>query len=449
MNMAVSFLIGLASIALMITIHEAGHFLGARVSGIQIETFAIGWGKALKSWTRNGIEYRINIFPLGGYCKLKGAQDLIDSHERKERQMTRFSEGSLFAAHPARKILTYSAGPLMNILFALFLFVPFFMLPYTTYDDPATIIVTSDYPLVYGSQENAAEEGGLRSGDTIISIDGMDIERFQDISSVMREYSGERELSVTFVRNGERMSRTVTPFQRDGRYLLGVASAIQPTVSRVQEMSPEAMASLAQGDTIISINGEPVSNTADVYAHYLAQTTRLVMEVHRENGQIDTLSFTPYRTSEGLVSPQLTFARDTIRVRGSSLLSAIPQAIDETGRMIRETGRLFGDLFTGKMDAGSSLAGPLRISYVIGETFANGLRSFLQLMAMVSISLGIANLLPLPALDGGSILLSVIEWVRGRRLPVSIYMKYQSVGFFILSALILFVLFSDARFFLS
>ena len=70
------------------------------------------------------------------------------------------------------------------------------------------------------------------------------------------------------------------------------------------------------------------------------------------------------------------------------------------------------------MDAGSSLAGPLRISYVIGETFANGLRSFLQLMAMVSISLGIANLLPLPALDGGSILLSVIEWVRGRRLPV-------------------------------
>ena len=449
MNMAVSFLIGLASIALMITIHEAGHFLGARVSGIQIETFAIGWGKALKSWTRNGIEYRINIFPLGGYCKLKGAQDLIDSHERKERQMTRFSEGSLFAAHPARKILTYSAGPLMNILFALFLFVPFFMLPYTTYDDPATIIVTSDYPLVYGSQENAAEEGGLRSGDTIISIDGMDIERFQDISSVMREYSGERELSVTFVRNGERMSQTVTPFQKDGRYLLGVASAIQPTVSRVQEMSPEAMASLAQGDTIISINGEPVSNTADVYAHYLAQTTRLVMEVHRENGQIDTLSFTPYRTSEGLVSPQLTFARDTIRVQGSSLLSAIPQAIDETGRMIRETGRLFGDLFTGKMDAGSSLAGPLRISYVIGETFANGLRSFLQLMAMVSISLGIANLLPLPALDGGSILLSVIEWVRGRRLPVSIYMKYQSVGFFILSALILFVLFSDARFFLS
>lgn len=449
MNTVASFLIGLASIALMITIHEAGHFFGARISGITVETFAIGWGKALKSWKKNGIEYRINIFPLGGYCKLKGAQDLIDSHERNERQITRFSEGSLFAAHPARRILTFSAGPFMNILFALLIFIPFFMLPYTTYDDPATIIVTSDYPLVYGSGANAAEEGGLRSGDTILSIDGMEIQRFQDISSVMREYSGDRELSVTFIRNGERMSRSVTPLQRDGRYLLGVASAIQPVVSRVQEVSPEAMASLTEGDTIVSMNGEPVSYTADVYAHYLSQEARLVMQVRREDGSMDTLSFTPYRTPEGQVSPQLSFARNTIRIQGSSLFSAIPQAIDETVSMIGETGRLFGDLVTGKMDAGSSLAGPLRISYVIGETFANGLRSFLQLMAMVSISLGIANLLPLPALDGGSILLSVIEWVRGRRLSVSIYMKYQSVGFFILSALILFVLFSDARFFLS
>ncbi len=447
--MAFSFLIGIASIALMITVHEAGHFLGARVSGITVETFAIGWGKALKKWRRNGVEYRINLFPLGGYCRLKGAEDLMESYQRKEREITRLSEGSIFAAHPARRIFTYIAGPLMNILFAMLIFIPFFMLPYNSYDDPATIIVTSDYPLVYGSQENAAEEGGLRSGDTILLIDGTEIERFQDISQVMRDYSGKGELTVTFIRNGERMTRSVVPLERDGRYLLGVASAIEAKVSRVQDLSPEAMASLAEGDTIIRVNGEPVSYMADVYSQYLSENARMEMEVRSLDGSVKTVSFSPHRTADGQVLPQLSFERKTIRIQGSSLGSSSLQAGMETVRMIRETGRLFSDLFTGEVDAGSSLAGPLRISYVIGETFANGLRSFLQLMAMVSISLGIANLLPLPALDGGAILLSVIEWVRRRRLPVSVYMKYQSVGFFILSALILFVLFSDARFFLS
>ena len=447
--MAYSFLIGLASIALMITIHEAGHFLGARISGITVETFAIGWGRALKSWRRNGVEYRINLFPLGGYCRLKGAQDLIESHERNEQEVTRFSDGSIFAAHPAKRILTYSAGPLMNILFAMLIFIPFFMLPYTSYDDPATIIVTQDYPLVYGSQRNAAHEGGLRSGDTVVGIDGSEIRRFQDISKVMRTYGGERELSVTFIRNGERMTRSVIPHLQDGRYLLGVASAIEAKVSRVQDLSPEAMASLSAGDTIIRVNGEPVSYTADVYTRYLSEHSRLEMDVRRPDGSIETIGFLPHRTADGQVLPQLSFERQTVRIQGSSLASSMLQAVHETVRMIRETGRLFGDLFTGETDAGSSLAGPLRISYVIGETFANGLRSFLQLMAMVSISLGIANLLPLPALDGGAILLSVIEWIRRRRLPVSLYMKYQSVGFFILAALILFVLFSDARFFLS
>lgn len=396
---------------------------------------------------KNGVEYRINIVPLGGYCRLKGAQDLIESHERNEREITRFSEGSLFAAHPARRILTYLAGPLMNILFAILIFIPFFMLPYTSYDDPATIIVTQNYPLVYGSQRNAAYEGGLRTGDTVVAIDETEIRRFQDISRVMRDYGGERELAVTFIRNGERMTRSVMPQLRDGRYLLGVASAIEAKVNRVQELSPEAMASLSAGDTIISVNGEPVSYTADVYSGYLSEHSRLLMDVLRPDGSIDAISFIPQRTADGQVVPRLTFERQTVRIQGSSIGSSMLQAVTETVRMVRETGRLFGDLFTGEADAGSSLAGPLRISYVIGETFANGLRSFLQLMAMVSISLGIANLLPLPALDGGAILLSVIEWIRRRRLPVSLYMKYQSVGFFILAALILFVLFSDARFF--
>ncbi len=433
----------------MVTVHEAGHFFGARISGITVETFAIGWGRAIKRWRKNGIEYRINIFPLGGYCKLKGAEDLIASQERHESEMVHVSSGSIFAAHPLKRILTYLAGPLMNLIFAALLFIPFFMLPYSSFSDPSSVIVSSEYPLIYGESENAAERGGMKSGDTILSLDGHEVRNFQDISTFMTTYDSHEPIAVNVLRDGSTLELSILPQKTDNRYLLGVSSALTPILSEVDPISPESMAGMKAGDTILSVDEKATPYMADVLSAYLNAAGKMRVEVLHEDGTTEICSFIPERTTEGNVIAHITFKRDTMYNEGLSLPSGVLAAMRETGSMISETLQLFSQLVTGKMEAGSSLAGPLRISYVIGATFSAGMRSFLQLLAMVSISLGIANLIPLPALDGGSIVLSVIEWVRRKRLPVGIYIKYQSVGLVILSLLILFVLFSDARFFLS
>ncbi len=450
MNTLVSFLIGLASIAFMITIHEAGHYLGARLSGITVEAFAIGWGRAIKRWNKNGIEYRINIFPLGGYCRLKGAEDLIKSHERHEHEIQNVSSGSIFAAHPLKRMITYLAGPMMNLIFAFLIFIPFFMLSSTSFSDPATILVTRDYPLLYGEGENAAEQGGLQTGDTVVSLNKTEIRNFQDISTFMKEEYGDGEtLSVGVKRSSQVLTVPVLPILQDGRYLLGVASAITPVIASLDPLSPEAVAGAAVGDRILQVNGKESLYIADVLSAYLGGRGRMSMKLRHADSNEETIDFIPQRSAEGKIIAPFSFERSRVTIEGYSFVRAVASSAKETAAMIRETVNLFIQLVSGRMSAGESLAGPLRISYVIGETFLSGLRSFLQLMAMVSISLGIANLLPLPALDGGSIILSLIEWIRRKPLPVSAYLRYQSIGVIILSVLILFVLFSDARFFLS
>ena len=122
-----SFAIGLALIAIMITVHETGHFLAAKAVEVTVETFAIGWGKAVKRWYSKGVEYRINIFPLGGYCQLKGG----DSNEA----------GSLFAVSPLKRIVVFLAGPLFNILLAILILTPFFMLNYEEAVFPNKIVI--------------------------------------------------------------------------------------------------------------------------------------------------------------------------------------------------------------------------------------------------------------------------------------------------------------------
>ncbi len=444
-----SFLIGLISIALMVSVHELGHFIGARLSGITVETFAIGWGKAIRTWRRNGIEYRINFFPLGGYCKLKGAEDLIAAQTDADSELLA-SPGSLFSARPLMRIFTYLAGPLMNILFAVFLFIPFFLLPYSAYQDSAKVIVTSSYPELYGMETNAAEEGGMLSGDVILEINDTSVRSFQDISAFMSSYSGGEALKVEIARDCDILTLSVTPVESpSGRYLLGVAAALPPTIADIDEISPEAVAGLKAGDTIISLNGKETPFMADLLTGYLNEPGVLTVEVECEDGSRRILSYTPEVDGNGKALIRMSFLRNIVTREGQTLPEAFISSLEETAQMAGETVTLFGDLVTGEMKVSESLAGPLRISYVIGETLNSGMRSFFQLLAMVSISLGIANLLPLPALDGGAIMLSFIEWIRGKRLSARIYMKYQSVGLAILALLILFVLFSDALFFLS
>ena len=451
MNSIFSFLIGFASIAFMITIHETGHFIGARIANIDVEVFAIGWGKAIKKWYRNGVEYRINVFLLGGYCKLKGGDDLIKAVKDKKNSFDNIEKGSLFTAHPFKRIITYLGGPLVNLLFAFILFIPFFMVDYYGPSNSSQILLTTDYPEIYSQPILSAKQAGLQSEDIIISIEGEPIDYFSQISEAVNRYQKRSPLNVIVKRNNEIITVALTPTYDEGgdRYIIGVTSALPSLVEDVPPFTPEHLAGVSAGDTIVSVNGNQVSYTIDVINELIKSPTFIEMLLVDENGIEKNISYYPEKDIDGNVKSNIRFHTEMTLFKGESFFSAFSSAVIETFRAIKETVHLFWQLITGKFSFSDSLAGPVRISYIIGQVSNSGFRSFIQLLAMISISLGVANLLPLPGLDGGSIVLSMIEIIRRKTFSPRLYIRFQTIGVFLLGMLMLFVLFSDAQFLLS
>lgn len=455
MSGVLSFVIGLLSIALMVTIHETGHFIVARLSGITVEVFAIGWGRPIKRWRANGIEYRINLFPLGGYCRIKGSEDLRRSLDSGESAVTEAEEGSLFSIPPLRRIPTFMAGSLFNLLFALILFIPFLTLDSTTYADPNRIVISSEYSQVFGTipgEQNAAYSAGLRTGDFIIAIEGEPVSQFEEIQSILARRPANAETRFTFSREGRVMEVSVIPTYDilQKRVIFGVGPYIEPILASVHPESIEATLPLQPGDRILQVGDRRTEHTIAVMNALLGYDgdEEVALTVESAGGQKRVVRYTPEVNERGNPVFNFAFARPTRIEPGLSIGRAFLGAFRETSHAVIDTLSLVPMLFSGSGELRDSVAGPLRISYVIGEMRNAGIRALLHLLAMVSISLAVVNLLPIPGLDGGTILLTLIEAVRKRPISAKWYVRYQSVGVAFLMVLVFFVLSGDIRFFL-
>lgn len=448
----ISFLIGFLSIALMVTIHETGHFVFARLSGITVEVFAIGWGKAIKRWTIRGVEYRINIFPLGGYCKLKGTDDLQRSLHAGGKSFTSMEEGSLFAVSPTRRIMTYLGGPLFNLLFAVLIFIPFFTLGYEAVSNPNRIVVTSDYPKTFAietANPHAAELSGMKTGDIVIGIEDESIKNFSQLQSILSRQKSGSPTTFTVEREGAILTFDIigTLDEQTDRILFGISTYIEPKIAFITPLSPESMTALAEGDLIQKAQGQVVKNTFDLLEILSDNPSWIELQVLHDNGTQDTIQYSPTRTIDGKISFGFGFERTLEHVSGQPIGQAIWSSFTQTGVSVVDTFLLIPKLFSGAFAMDEVVAGPLRISYVIGEMRNAGLRAILHLLAMVSISLAAANLLPIPGLDGGSILLSMLEILRRKPVSPRIYVRFQSVGLLFLFLLMVFVVAGDLRFF--
>lgn len=449
MNSVISLIIGFLFIAFLITIHELGHFIAARLSSITVESFALGWGKAIAHWKRKDTEYRINIFPLGGYCKLKGSDDLARSLDKKNERIVSSEPGSLFSVHPAKRIATYIAGPLANILLALVLFACYFAMDYETFADPNRIVITSDYPAVFATETSAAARAGLQTGDWIEEVDGIPIDDFDTLVKVLTSRNSEEEARFVVRRGTQHLIMYVKPdVDNTGTPRFGVSSYIDPVVGSVDPLSPEAAAGLSALDIILSLNGMPIHHSIDVVHALSKNPSSITMEVRSQDGTYKTISYVPLRQEDGSISMGFSIARKTKRVSGLPPGNAIVEAARESINIIGDTFRFFPSLFSGAYRFDEAVAGPLRISYIIGEMRDAGLRSLTQIVAIISLSLAIANLLPIPALDGGMILLTLWELVRRKSVTVRTYLWFQSIGIAFIFLLIIAVLVGDLSFFL-
>jgi regulator of sigma E protease len=444
---AVNILIGLVGLGLVIFIHEFGHLVGAKSVGIEVEAFSLGWGKKLIGRTWRGTEYRISVFPVGGYCKMKGERSYTAALESNQETIPH-EPGSFFAASAWRRLVALFAGPAANFLFAVVVMSIVWWIGFTVETLPNRIILASEYGV--GDDTSPADSAGLETGDIIVEMGGRQVTSYADIEEIVAQ-NALTPLRTVVDRDGTLMTVTLTPDLRteSGAGVIGVYAYVEPLVVEVQAGSPAAEAGFQSGDLIVSANGNPVPHTLE-FSRLIDQSTEASVTVDVErDGDLVSLEVTP--SSDGTVG--IAFATISVPTPDLNVFQAIGRGTAESFRTLVFSIRSLRLMFQG-VRLRSAVAGPVRISYFIGDVatsgfsigFREGLRSVATFLALLSVILFFMNLLPIPLLDGGQIVLVLIESLRRRPPSPRFIYRYQLVGSVIVVATLFFALFGDILF---
>ena len=425
----------------MIVIHEFGHFIVAKFFGIRVEVFSVGFGKRLWGVRKGDTDYRISLIPLGGYVKMAG--------ENLDEQRT--GEPYEFMSKPKwQRFCVAVAGPAMNILTALA--IPAVM-AMVHHEVPAYL----DKPaLVRAVEPNSpAERAGLQPGDSIVRVDGSNNPTWRDLEDTIA-VNPDQDLPLTIKRDGETKQVTLhvssRAFDQEKIGYSGLkANDERITVREVTVGEPADAAGLRPGDNIIAVNGTRVEQSEYGQIEIISTIRKsvdkpLTLTVRRGDSTID-IQATP-RLNDGelrLGFTQTISGREMVN-RRLSPFAAIRYSIDENIRIIQLTKTALAQVFVGKRSARDTLTGPVGIAQIVGQAAQEGSVQVIRLTALLSLNLGIFNLLPIPVLDGGLIFMLLLESVLGFfGLPLSLRVKERmmQVGLVMLMLLMGFVIFND------
>lgn len=448
-------LLGLFGLGIVVFVHELGHFLAARWMGVHVEAFSLGWGPRLAGFVRNGTEYRVSVFPIGGYCRMKGEEAFKAALERGDEDMPR-EPGSFYGAPPGRRIVIALAGPLANLVFALVVAVVIAAAGYTLRTAGNKVILASDYPL-YGmpAADLPAEKAGLRTGDRIVAIDGMGTEMYSQIQEIIFRSPG-KSLALTVERDGRRLEVSVVPVldRETGAGRVGLYAWVDPVVDRVDPSGSAFVAGIEAGDRILSVNGMPVNHDVAFQKALLDRPRVLRLELERD-GTRRSVEVVPTWDKDGNPDLGLGFRVAAFRIQADGLWDALGRGWKDTWATTTGTLQGLAGLFRGNVKVSNAVSGPARITYMVGtvasrslqEGWANGLSQLFNFLSLLSVGLFIMNLMPIPLLDGGQILLFVVEGVRRRPLKLKTVYRYQAVGMAVVLAIFLLTTIADLTFF--
>ncbi len=423
-DIAHNILATIIGLGFLIFIHEAGHFLMAKLFRVRVLVFSLGFGKRLFGFRKGDTDYRVSIFPLGGYVRMAG-----DSPEENVAG----SPDEFLSKPKWQRFVILVAGPAMNIMIAI------------TFVAALAMVGREEVILkpVLGEvvKKGAAEEAGLQRGDEIVSIDGDRVKDFDDVRLQVSMNAG-TPLQVVYRRNGAQRTTTLTPKREESEYgpigRAGFYPGIAPVVGRVDPGSPAERVGIRGGDRIVAANGKPILELGD-YADAIeaAGVKPIALEVMR-NGQ--RLSFSlaaspdPQKPSRGIIPPTRMFKL--------SLFPALRYSVAENWKMLKVAMTAVARMIRGEGSV-KELSGPLSIAKISGDMLRRGPLDFLNLLAMISLQLGVMNLLPIPVLDGGHIMILLIEGAARRDLSLRVKERIQQLGFAVLATLMIVVLYND------
>ena len=398
----------------LILIHETGHFLVAKLCKVAVNEFSIGFGPII--WKKQGknTKYVLRLIPLGGFVNLEGEEERSDK------------EGSFSNASIPKRMAIILAGGTVNIVFALMVY---FILM-TSLGNNTSLVIDSTIP------EYAAASTSIEEGDKIVKIDNKKVHTKNDIDKALKKAEG-NTMHIVVKHNGENKNIYLEPTKKEyyntGIYLKAISSGDSCKIVAVAANSSAEKSGIKANDEIVKINGKEVKNQTEIVEIMNQEKQNdMVITIKRNNEEKD-ITITPSVNYEYYLGVYFKKAENT-------LANNMYYAFFETGDFAFSIFENLKMLFTGNVRV-DQFMGPVGIAEVVAKT--NKVQDFVNILALISLSLGVTNLLPIPALDGGKFALLVIELIRGKKISEKAEINLQLLGFAFLIALSLYITYND------
>lgn len=438
-GIGVTILLFVAAIFILVLVHELGHFLAAKAFGMRVEQFSVGFPPRLFGKKIGDTDYCISATPLGGYVKIAGMVDETNDG----RFLSTEPQPWEFRSKPVwQRLIVMIAGVAFNILLAAFIF-GMLLFHYGREMIPAENVGAMFIP-----ETSVAHEIGFQTGDALLYINGVRPEMYQSGNMVPISELTRSNLTFTVLRDGqehiiEAPSNFLDYLNRNPEFLF-VTYAIPSEVAAVVPGSPAEQAGLQSGDKVVEIDGQPVGFFLQM-SHIIRNSEGTLTLGVLRGDEFLTLEVTPNPETRligvGMIDPVEYFG---VIYKNVGFIAALGGGFQETWETTTGMLNAFGMMFRGTISFRDNLGGPVAIASVTREaTDSGGVRGFWFLVAFLSISLAIVNMLPIPVLDGGHVMFLLYEAVTRREPTVKVRMALQQIGLVFIIGLFIFVTFND------